>query len=279
MQRQPHSLPVAEKIMRFIVPGGGCYGTFYCRQLLRAANAGVLLKPDILVVDRNVAPSALRDLNADPRVRLAHTTWERFFTDYFATLASDTDDQVVPPPFTPHLAVTWLLETLTVARPDMRWEIEPFRQLPATPFQRQSDNGTVVASHADWICPVHCIEPEICPKTHGPRDWDMADTVHAFARTLSAAGQPVDQVHLLQCLHFTHGVGTYAAAALLTARDQMRSAEITNRSVLRALVGTVSRCHGALHLIIGRAGTDTVSRPSTLARGADAIFSSGTTIS
>jgi hypothetical protein len=261
--------------MVFIVLGGGCYGTFYTRQLMRAADAGAMPRPEIVVVDHNTQPQVLRELGADARVRLVRQDWEPFFEDYFSTLSAAASDQIVPPPFTPHLAVSWLLKTVRAARPDVHWDVEPFRRLPATPFERQSDNCTLVASHADWICPVHCIEPAICPKTRGPRDWDMADTARAFARELGTVGQPVDQVHLLQCLHLTHGVGTYSAAALLQARAAMQSAAITTGSTLRVLVGTVSHCHGAMHLISGRLGTDTVSRPGTSAIRADATISRG----
>lgn len=253
--------------MRFIILGGGCYGTFYTRQLLRAADAGAIPQPDVVVVDHNVAPAAIADYGADARVRHARAEWEDFFADYLAALPAAADDQIVPPPFTPHLALSWLLRTLETDSPAMTWEIEPFRVLPATPWANQSAEGTLTASHADWICPVHCIEPDICPKTRGPRDWDMADTARTLAQALKDHGQTVDQIHLLQCLHFTHGVGAYPAAALLSARRQLQAASVGRERPIRALVGTVSRCHGAMHLLKGHAGTDTVSPHGTTSRG------------
>lgn len=250
--------------MRFIVLGGGCYGTFYSRQLIRAAEADAIPQPEIVVVDHNERPRAMDEIGGDPRVRFERSDWAAFFDRHLETLDDDAGDQIVPPPFTPHLALSWLLSTLQKLRPGITWKIEPFSLLPVTPFAHQADNGTLTASHADWICPVHCIEPSICPKTRGPRDWDMAETARRLADRLTAGGQAVHQVHLLQCLHFTHGVGTYPAASLLAARRRLLAAAPDAGMPVRALVGTVSRCHGAMHLLKGYLGTDTVSAVDTI---------------
>lgn len=245
--------------MRFVVLGGGCYGTFYTRQLIRAAEVAAIPQPEIVVVDHSAQPRATA-YAGDQRVRIVQMEWDAFFDEYLAGLGETTDDQIVPPPFTPHLALSWLINMLKREKAGMRWAIEPFRVLPDTPFVHHTEIGTLTASHADWICPVHCIEPDQCPKTRGPRHWDMADTARALAVRLGEAGHPVAQVHLLQCLHFTHGVGTYPVAMLVRAFNQISAAQLPSDGPLRVLVGTVSRCHGAMHLLKGEGGTDTVSR-------------------
>lgn len=243
--------------MRFIIFGGGCYGSFYARQLLRAQQAGAAAVSEIVVVDRNHQPPVRRTLQS-PLLHFAEQDWDAFCDVYFADLPAESDDQIVPPPFTPHLALAWLLRRLSHDHPARRWSTEPLRILPGTPWQNQSAEGTVTLSHADWMCPVHCIEPSICPHTRGPRDWDMARTIEQWQHDLDDAGQPIEQVHLFQCLHYTHGVGTYPAAKVIAARRDMSTAAGT-RAPLRFLVGTVSHCHGAVHLLKVDAGTDTVS--------------------
>src|SRR5690606_8052534 len=116
-------------------------------------------------------------------------------------------------------------------------------------------------SHADWICPVNCIEPARCPKTRGPRYWDLATTIEHWTHALATGGQPITQTHLFQCLHFTHGVGTYPAARVAAARPEM-AAISADETPVRFLVGTVSHCHGAIHLLKAEAGTNTVSPKS-----------------
>lgn len=243
--------------MQFVIVGGGCYGTFYARQLLRAADANAIAAPEIVVVDHSDVPQVVREFS-DARIRVVQQDWTDFFAEYFPAVSPESDDQIVPPPFTPHLALGWLLSALNEAG-DRHWGIEPFRAAPVLPFVRQSDNGTLNLSHAGWICPVHCVEPEICPHTKADRWWDMADTAQEFAQTLARAGQPVSQVHLFQCLHFTHGVGTYPAAAVVRACNVLEGLKLGGNGVAYALVGTVSRCHGTMHLLKATSGTDTVS--------------------
>jgi hypothetical protein len=242
--------------MRFVVIGGGCYGTFYARQLLRAADAGAAQVDEILVVDRNEFPPARRDLADDPRLRFERRTWDDFLDEYFPALDPDSQDQLVPSPFTPHLALAWLLRCLESDH-DRDWRLEPFQQMPGTPYQLQNDGGPLLLSHADWMCPVHCVEPAVCPHTRGPRDWDMADTAADLAGIVTRAGNRVDQVHLFRCHHMTHGVGTYRAADVPGALRQIRALDVAHRA--RIVVGTVSRCHGALNLLVADPGMDSVS--------------------
>ena len=244
--------------MKFVIFGGGCYGSFYARQLLRAHEAGAADVTEILIVDRNQSPPVCESLRSE-LLHLVQQDWDAFCDAYFDALRADATDQIVPPPFTPHLALSWLLRRLPTDRPDLSWSLEPIRRMPGTPFQQQSVGGPATLSHADWMCPVHCIEPETCPKTRGPRYWDMATTVEHWGHALEEGGQKVAQIHLFQCLHYTHGVGTYPAAKVVRARREIAGATPQGNQPLRFLIGTVSRCHGAVNLLRAAAGTDTVS--------------------
>jgi hypothetical protein len=245
--------------VRFVILGGGCYGSFYAKQLLLAREAGAVQLEEIVVVDRYAECQARRDVPRDACVTFDTRDWDTFFDAYLGSLDPATDDEIVPPPFTPHLALRWLLRILPRERPDVRWELEPFQAMPNMPFQHQSNGGPLVVSHADWICPVHCIEPSRCPHTKGPRFWDVAETVEDFRAVLERSGQPVTQVHLFQCLHKTYGVGTYPSAAIVRARAQIEGALTEPDGVQRFLVGTVSHCHGALHLLRAEHGMEPVS--------------------
>ncbi|HEX7119789.1 MAG TPA: hypothetical protein VF212_13445 [Longimicrobiales bacterium] len=243
--------------MRFVILGGGCYGSFYARQLLRARDAGAVEVDEIVVVDHDPEPRARRELGARPGLRYDRADWRAFLARYLPALSADAPDQLVTPPFTPHLALAWLLDRLRERRPGREWTLEPFRRLPGTPFERQAEGGPLVVSHADWECPVHCIEPATCPATRGPRYWDLDRTVRQLAVALDEGGQPVDGIHLFHCHHVAYGVGAYRAAAVTTAFDQIAGhVEGTARArAARFLIGTISHCHGALHLLVGRPGT------------------------
>ena len=249
--------------MRFIVLGGGCYGTFYARQLLRAREAGALDVSEIVVVDHGEEPRARRELHPRPGLRFEVAEWEDFLARYLAELPAAATDRLVPPPFTPHLALAWLLERLRNTRPGREWVLEPFHRFPGTPFERQAEGGPLVVSHADWICPVHCIEPEICPHTKGPRHWDLDRTTRHLATALAEGGQPVDQLHLFHCHHVAYGVGAYRAAAVVEAYEAIaaRVDGIRKTESARFLIGTISHCHGALHLLACRSGMESEATP------------------
>src|SRR5436309_1796297 len=52
-----------------VVVGGGCYGTYYVRQLRRAVQAGAIVCGRLLVVDRDAACPPARDGDAGRRLR------------------------------------------------------------------------------------------------------------------------------------------------------------------------------------------------------------------
>lgn len=245
--------------MRFVILGGGCYGSFYAQQLLLARNAGAVQFDEVIVVDHNAQCQARHDVPADTSLAFDTRDWDTFFDSYLAELDPASKDEIVPPPFTPHLALRWLLRILPEQHPEVHWELEPFKVMPGMPFQHQSAGGPLVVSHADWICPVHCIEPSRCPHTKGPRSWDVTGTVENYRAALELSGQRVLQVHLFQCLHKTYGVGTYPSAAIVRARVAIEGALSGVDPVQRFLIGTVSHCHGALHLLRAAHGMEPVS--------------------
>src|SRR5688572_9686706 len=79
---------------RIVVVGGGCYGGYYVRQLLRAERAGALTWDELVVVDRDpsCAVSALPIDDRPPRLRLVESDWHEFFAQYLASAAAaDTE--------------------------------------------------------------------------------------------------------------------------------------------------------------------------------------------
>jgi hypothetical protein len=235
--------------MQFIVLGGGCYGSFYARQLLRARTTRAIQFEQIVIVDHGAEPLARQQLNGEAGVRFVRSEWDGFFDSFLQDAPAGSADLFVPSPFNPHLGLAWLMRSLTRVYPQRQLTLETFSRMPGTPYQQQRAHGTLVASHADWVCPVHCVEPGICPKTRDTRYWDMDRTGRDFATALARAGQPVDHVFLFHCHHVSYAVGGYPVAELLVARDRLVQALAAPAPPVRALVGTISRCHGAFHLL------------------------------
>lgn len=236
-----------------VVVGGGCYGGYYVRQLGRAEHAGAVSWDRLLVVDHDASCAVTRLPAAErpPRLEVVTEEWDDFFARFLAAAAADpasaSGDAIVPSPLMPHLMAGWIMSRAQARWPQREVAIAPLGRPPEVRWERAGDDHTHYVSFADWMCPINCIEPEVCPHTRGPRDWSMPPALRAYAAAESAAGRPVDGPYLFRCLHRAYGVG------MLDVRDIVEAdAAIAARGALGPatfLVGTVSHCHGALRRI------------------------------
>jgi hypothetical protein len=255
-----------------VVVGGGCYGSYYVRQLGRAIAAGALACRRVLVVDRDAdcavgraiaagAPPKHQDAAAgaglaDPfaaagvELTLVAAEWGEFFAGYLAGAAHDDGalaDAVVPSPLMPHLLYDWI-----VARARERWpgrsvRTVPLHRPPATPWERRATDGTHYVSFAEWMCPINCVEPPLCPEIAGPRTWSVPPALRAYVAAERAAGRAIAGPVLFHCTHRAYGVGMIDVRDVL-AGDSVVAAAGAAASA-RVLVGTVSHCHGAVNLL------------------------------
>ena len=242
-----------------VVVGGGCYGSYYVRQLRRAVHAGAITADRILVVDRDphcmvaAALAAERNAALSPPVMLRVDDWRAFFAEYLTSAAhngdSASDDAIVPSPLMPHLMAEWIVDRARRRWPDRSVETVPFDEPPTVPWQRAGSDGTHYVSFATWTCPVNCIEPRTCPVTKGPRSWSLPDRLNEHAHARRGVGRPVE-LAVLHCSHRAYGVGMFDTSAVVEA-DRRIAATAAERAA-EVIVGTVSHCHGALtRLMVG----------------------------
>ena len=85
---------------------------------------------------------------------------------------------------------------------------------PGTPYDVQAPDGTRYVSFADWLCPVHCIEPATCPMIRAPRTWEMGDAMGDLTPALGQAHPTAGPV-LFTCRHRVYGVGMFDVATVL----------------------------------------------------------------
>jgi hypothetical protein len=71
-----------------VIVGGGCYGTFYARQLTQAKERGRAMFERLLLVDRDPACQLTRDLGQAPDRELVVSGWDDFFDRYLAEKAA-----------------------------------------------------------------------------------------------------------------------------------------------------------------------------------------------
>ena len=125
-----------------VIVGGGCYGTFYAGQLLRAAERGKATFRRVLVVDRDPQCRFVREIGDSATVTLVAQEWGDFFDAYLSEAGpsspEEPGDAIVPSPLMPHLMYEWL-----VRQARRRW---PERLVRSTPLRRLGSPSDVAAA-------------------------------------------------------------------------------------------------------------------------------------
>jgi hypothetical protein len=243
--------PVSVAFRDVVIVGGGCYGTFYAGQLLRARERDRATFRRLLVVDRDPRCQFARGMGGDDSAQLLVQEWGEFFDRYLAEASlgapGEPGDTIVPSPLMPHLMYEWLVRQARSRWPRRPIETKAVPAGPGTPYDVSAPDGTRYVSFADWTCPTHCIEPAICPIIKAPRTWEMADALSSLTRRLALA-HPTGGPVLFVCEHRVFGVGMFDVAAVLAGDATVASAGSLG-SPVDVLVGTISSCHGAVNLL------------------------------
>ena len=248
------SRATTQRFGTIVVVGGGCYGSYYVRQLGRAARAGVVTWDRVCVVDRDPQCRVAQELSAGTEtsidgVEVIAADWSQYFHHYLAHAseqpAGAAHDAIVPSPLMPHLMFEWLR-----ARAEQRWphrtiETKPLDRAPNTPWQRAAPDGTQYVSFAEWMCPINCVEPPLCPEIAGPRTWSLPPALRAYVDEERRRGSPLVGPVIFHCSHRAYGVGMFDTRDVVAADDLVR--EAGTRGAADVLVGTVSHCHGAIN--------------------------------
>ena len=235
----------ALQLDEIVIVGGGCYGTFYTRQLVEARKRGKVEFRRLLVVDRNPECQAAPDLVGDPARELVVKGWDAFFDAYLGDAAepSRPPSVIVPSPLMPHLMYQWLLRRARKRWPTRVVESRALSEGPGTPYDVTSPDLVRYVSFADWICPTHCTEPSRCPVIRGPRTWEMREAIEDLAARLRMPA-PI----LFECRHQVFAVGSFSVSEVV-AGDRFVAEAGSRGEETDLLVGTVSACHGAINLL------------------------------
>jgi hypothetical protein len=232
------------------IVGGGCYGTFYAGQLIRAAERGKARFRRLLVVDRDPGCRFAAEIGGGPDRELVVADWGEFFDDWLDQgegAGARAADSIVPSPLMPHLMYEWLVRRARNRWPGRLIETRRLTAPAGTPYDVTAPDGTRYVSFADWLCPTHCVEPAICPVIRAPRTWEMGDAMVELVARLKLTAPTVGPA-LFVCRHRVFGVGMFDAGEVL-AGDRLVAQAGSGPSEVDVLVGTVSACHGAVSLL------------------------------
>ena len=239
-----------------VVVGGGCYGSYYVRQLGRASLADALGAERVLVVDRDPACRVAAELRSagETNVELVVSDWTAFFDSYLGDAAAragasegELPDAIVPSPLMPHLMYEWIERRARARWPNRMIETRPLDPPSGIPWQKRGADGTQYVSFAEWVCPVNCIEPALCPATRGPRSWSMPPAIVAATEEARLKGRNLAGPVIFHCQHRAYGVGMFDTRDVIAGDALVQRAAAA--SAAEVLVGTVSHCHGALTVL------------------------------
>ncbi|MES2306188.1 MAG: hypothetical protein V4558_11805 [Gemmatimonadota bacterium] len=232
------------------IMGGGCYGTFYLNQLERARDKGAVDYHRLLVVDHDPASRAAL-LPPDPQRMLVVRDWNAFLDEWLVSGERDgggRSDTVVPTPLMPHLLADWLERQARARWPSRTVERVRPEQPMGTPYDRLHTDGVRYVSHADWICPVHCIEPLVCPAIKAPRTWEMGESVGEWTQLLGRSHPTAATPALFTCRHAVYGVGMFPARLAFEGVDSLTTVADTPTGG-DLVIGSISACHGAVAVL------------------------------
>ena len=248
----------AQRYGTVVIVGGGCYGSYYLRQLHRARRAGAIAWDRLVVVDRSDRCQVAESLRggSEDGCELVTDEWDAYFDRALGALADrdvrpdDAEDAIVPSPLMPHLALSWIERRARARFGSGAVRRLPLTVPPPTPWQRAGTDGTHYASYATWTCPVNCIEPVRCPMTRGHRAWSMPDAMRFYVQSLPDGERLLGPL-VFHCSHRAYGVGMLDSREIVAA-DRFVT-ENASRGHAEFLVATVSHCHGALgRLVVDR---------------------------
>lgn len=227
--------------MKLIVIGGGCFGTIQTERLLKAMERGAIGSATIVVVDRNTDPPARKKFGKLKNVEFARSNWFDYLSDYFQGTGNAEGDRIIPAHIAPHLLFE--VAASAIRRGTGRnVETEPVAETFNLPFEKEGAGGVRYISAAAWLCPFACIEPELCPATRGPRNWDLGGLVPRVMR------DSVDASLVFKTTHFAWGVGTIPCDLISSSYNSViRMVNGSDRSrVFHVAVATTSNCHGVV---------------------------------
>lgn len=231
------------------IMGGGCYGTFYLDQLVTARAKGAVSFRQLFVVDRDPGCPAAAHMPPDAGAVVA-SDWNAFLDGWLVPARRDRDglpDMIVPTPLMPHLMAQWLERRARREWPLRSVSLVPVTTPVGTPYDRTGSDGVRYVSFADWLCPVHCIEPLLCPAIKAPRTWEMGDTIAEWSEGLRR-DRPTADPALFTCRHVVHGVGMFPVRAAFDALGAFRPIAASPVGGDLA-IGSISACHGAIALL------------------------------
>lgn len=205
----------------FWVLGGGQFGRRAVELLQKAAPTS-----NIVVVDR----VPIRDLPF--KIEIVCADGIEWLTEHFTPNACVNK---IIPALPLHVAADWLKKKLTEEHRFVRASELPDELLHLFPHPIRLSASRIVMSHADFLCPPNCSEPDaLCTYTQKPRPLEL---YHLLERIEFGNVVPL----ILRSRQFASGVGGFFPKDLWNLLERARLLPDTP-----LVIGTACKCHGVV---------------------------------
>jgi hypothetical protein len=155
----------------------------------------------------------------------------RFLAHNFSRLSPSN---IIVPAVPLHLAFEWLTTYLSDGFQIRRMGV-PEGIRPSLPHTWRADDGSLLVSYADFLCPDDCPEPAgYCTVTGEKRGKPMFQLLREIQMTNFA-------VHIIRSRQLAPGLGGYGVDIL---REMVT--KITSQRAETWIIGTACKCHGTL---------------------------------
>lgn len=187
------------------------------------------------------------DMNCHARQFISDTTFvhksnAEFLYDYLLDSTHyHPADIVVPDHTAKHVMLQAALHLIQKQFPKIKTNLSPLITNLQTPFLHKSENDAISAvSHATWVCPADCDEPEICPHTKSTRTWDLD-------RELPTAFSEESKTLFLQfpCSALVYEIAQIPMTTIITNFSRL-AYEAQNHNLTAVVLATNSHCHGII---------------------------------
>ncbi len=204
-----------------IILGAGRFGARAVRILSRQPGRA------LWVVDRD--ENRLLPTQELP-VRRIHEDGIDFLVSWIDRLPPET---MIVPAIPIHVAAEWLYRTIRATR-QARIVPVPEDVRPFLPHTWVTENGSLLISYADFLCPEDCPEPEDGCTVTG----EIRTPLYQVMAELPVQGF---SVHVIQSHQLAPGLGGYRVADLREIETRILDSPETTW-----LIGTACRCHGTM---------------------------------
>lgn len=207
--------------MNIWIIGSGTFGLRAAQQLCKkdAGHKITLVDPSDGALDQADIPGLIKICEEGAAFLDAH-------------LHPQTAPDWIVPALPVHLAWEWA--RMRLGRETLSRAVLPDSLVSSFPNAMIGDSGDVYVSHADFICPLNCDEPDqFCTRTGAPRKEDMF-------RLLERLGQEDLPAFIIRSRQLGPGLGGYRPRALFDLLARL------DRHKGPCFVATACRCHGVV---------------------------------